>query len=320
MKMQATNLFEQYMEQYKANRLNPPPKISIPGTGFYLTKKHRLIVIGGMPGIGKTAYSLETVLSLADQGQIVIVMSYEMEPEAIIERMFCNANEVLCNDLDAYKLTDAQLETGLDRVRRLFDRIFIMAPQTCEDVHKQIKEVLGHPDTADTQVNPPVTIVWDYLQRMPVNRSIDDTKARIEANIRLIHEVNATYDAKSIVLTSLNRGGYHMTGMEAFKECGDIEYETDMAIIMRVAVKSENGWQAVGKDDLNTARKQKVMPVLLSMVKNRHGAEIEACMLFDKPHQKMLEMTREHEENLPVIERPTRATKKVVDIKKRGNL
>ncbi len=301
--MKASDLAKAINAKYKKDRLNPPAKINMPGIGFHLKKDHRLVILGGMPGTGKSAYmSAEAALELAGQGILVFIMTYEMHQNKVVERLLCNGGLVKCDDLDDFKLTDAEIDEAFNKVETRLDRIFITSPKSVNDVHTYIQGVLSDPDTSDSQEKPQIIIVWDYLQRIPLRSDIDDTRLRIAANLQEILAINEIYNAQSVVLTSLNRNGYHLTSMEAFKEAGDIESDMDMGIIMRLAEMDDNGvWKPVDKEKLNEARKAPEVPVLFSMVKNRHGAEIEFTMKFDKTRQKMYEV-----ETLTCDEKPVK--------------
>jgi len=290
--MRASDILKNIINQYKTERHNPPPKIDMPGAGFYLKKDHRLVILGGMPGTGKSAYmSAEAALKLAEQNVLVFVMTYEMHQNKVVERLLCNGSGTKCDDYDDYKLSDEEADSASDRVFDRLKRIFITSPRNVEEVRTYINEKLYDPDTADAQAKPQIIIVWDYLQRIPLRSDIDDSRLRVAANLQAILEINREYDAQSVVLTSLNRNGYYLTSMEAFKEAGDIESDCDMAIIMRIADMDDLGhYKPVEREKLNEARKQLEVPVLFSMVKNRHGQEIEFTMRFDKSRQKMHEI------------------------------
>ncbi|MDD2539513.1 MAG: DnaB-like helicase C-terminal domain-containing protein [Desulfuromonadaceae bacterium] len=288
--MKASELAKKRQQSYKEEKLAPPPKIFLPGEAegtpiFLKQRKHRLTIIGGMPGAGKTAYTtIQTALSLSEQGFIVLICTYEMHEDAIIDRLWSNGHEIPCNDIDDYKLTDIELDE-LAADSRL-NCIFITTPRTVSDVHKYINEnIYADPDLYDTK-KPEVVIIWDYLQRIPFHSELSAAKDRVSANLQDILSINNTLDVHSIVLASLNREGYHLTSMEAFKEAGDIESDTDMAVIMRLGYQKEGNWVPVPKELLNQARKNKQVNIIFSMVKNRHGAEVEYVMGFDKTVQK----------------------------------
>lgn len=293
--MRASTILQHLHAKYKSDRINPPLKIKMPGNGFFLKKDHRLVILGGMPGTGKSAYmSAEAALALSGQGVLVFVMTYEMHEHKVVERLLCNGSCTKCDDYDDYNISDAELDEAVSNVTDRLQNIFISSPRNIDEVRKYITESLRNPDTADSQVTPQIIIVWDYLQRIPLRSDIDDSRLRVAANLQAILDINREFDAQSVVLTSLNRNGYHLTSMEAFKEAGDIESDCDMAIIMRIAEMDEQcNFKPVDRDKLNEARKQLEVPVLFSMVKNRHGAEIEFTMRFDKTRQKMYELSED---------------------------
>jgi replicative DNA helicase len=307
--MKASLILKDLQARYKEEQLNPPPKMKMPGVGFYLKPDHRLIILGGMPGTGKSAYMCsEAALALAEQNVLVFIMTYEMHQDKVVERLLCNGGNLLCDDLDDYKLLNDEIAEAVEQVENRLDRIFITSPQSVDAVHTYINEVLASPDTIDTQEKPKIIIIWDYLQRIPLRGDIEEGRTRVAANLKAILDINAEYDAQSIILSSLNRKNYDTTSMEAFKEAGDIESDCDMAIIMRIGEQDEHdNWVPVDKDRLNDARKPPVVPILFSMVKNRHGAEIEFVMRFDKTRQKMHEMVNDED---GIFRRPKREDKK----------
>lgn len=287
--MTATEIIKKRKVVFTEEKKSPPPKIILPGEseGAPITlkqKKHRLTIVGGMPGTGKTAYAaIQTALSLSEQGFVVLICTYEMHEDAIADRLCSNGHEILCKDFDDYNLTEDTFDKFIKDER--FNRIFITTPRSVSEVHEYInKNIYANPDLHDTK-KPEVVIIWDYLQRIPFHSELT-AKERISANLQDILQINNTLDVHSIVLASLNREGYHLTSMEAFKEAGDIEFDADMAIIMRLGYEKEGNWVPVPKELLNQARKNKQVNIIFSMVKNRHGAEVEYVMGFDKTIQK----------------------------------
>lgn len=307
--MRASAILNNIQAKYKADRINPPLKINMPGNEFSLKKDHRLIILGGMPGTGKSAYmSAEAALTLAGQGVIVFIMTYEMHEHKVVERLLCNGSSTKCDDYDDYVLTDDELDVAVNQVSDKLNNIYISSPKNIDDVRRYLKDALENSGTADSQNTQQIIIIWDYLQRIPLRSDIEDSRLRVASNLQAILDINREFDAQSIVLTSLNRSGYHMTSMEAFKEAGDIESDCDLAIIMRIAERDEQGnFKPVDKDKLNEVRKEIEVPVLFSMVKNRHGAEIEFTMKFDKARQKMHEIS----ENDMAVKLPKRSNTSV---------
>ncbi|MEI6214164.1 MAG: DnaB-like helicase C-terminal domain-containing protein [Desulfuromonadales bacterium] len=234
--MRASDILKTITNQYKADRLNPPAKLNMPGNGFTLKKDHRLVILGGMPGTGKSAYmSAEAALKLAGQNVLVFVMTYEMHENKVVERLLCNGSCTKCDDYDDYKLSDMEVDSAFDQVAERLERIFIASPRSVEEVRTYINSKINDPDTSDSQDKPQIVIVWDYLQRIPLRSDIDDSRLRIAANLQAIIDLNHEFDAQSVILSSLNRKNYDSTSMEAFKEAGDIESDCDLAIIMRIA-------------------------------------------------------------------------------------
>lgn len=299
--MKASELAKLRLETYKQDKLSPPPKILLPGIcegqKIALTqKKHRLSIIGGMPGAGKTAYILQTALSLSEQGFVVLICTYEMHENAIIDRLWSNGYEIPCDNFSNYSLPEEVVEGLIDDER--LNRIFVATPRSAAEVQKYITDnIYSDPDLAEMR-KPEVIIIYDYLQRIPFHPELSTPKEKVSASLQDILNINNTLDVHSIVLASLNREGYHLTGMEAFKEAGDIEFDADMAIIMRIGKQNRYGyWQPVGKDELATARKSKQVNIIFNMVKNRHGGELEYVMGFDKSVQKFHNETFEIENN-----------------------
>lgn len=103
------DLFSEWFARYCEEKANPEAPLRLPG-GIEFYRDDALIVVGGMPGVGKSAYiSSNSAVSLAQQGAHVLICSYEMRHSSSMERLLsCHSGKdnhgVLLNDIRARRV------------------------------------------------------------------------------------------------------------------------------------------------------------------------------------------------------------------------
>ncbi|HMN03425.1 DnaB-like helicase C-terminal domain-containing protein [Geobacter anodireducens] len=284
------DILPEYMKKYEDEQLNPPPRIELPGAPISLSPDHRLVVIGAMPGAGKTAYVAgECSLSLARQGYVVVILSYEMSATKILQRILANIGRRDETMIDERTLSMTHITAAAHDLWPLAERIIIETPRTIQELHRHIDvQIISKPVHA-TGEKPRVVLAWDYLQRVPFHSDVTDPRVRAAKTLETIQCTNFKYDAKSLVISSLKRDSYYDADLSAFKEAGDIESDADMAIQLHLADHDEaDRWHIVPRERINEERKKLRVFVKFEVVKNRHGQQADWVMEFIKPEQRFV--------------------------------
>jgi len=216
---------------------NPTPKLStgIENLDMVLSggiDDGTVSLIGGFPGAGKSALTLQIVHHMAMQGRKVIMYNREMREKSIFDRIISRTNNIPLSWL-----------RGGQEVQETLRRIKASRPEGLENILfgdnnnitiDNIREIVEENST-----DAPAVLLLDYLQVFPTLRGKDitDPRVRLNFNLTLLREIVMDTNCIILAISSLNREG-SKTGeitMHSFKESGDVEYTADYLIGLGLA-------------------------------------------------------------------------------------
>lgn len=263
-----------------------------------------LIILGGMPGIGKSTLALQIAVNVAEENP-VLYFSLEMPGDrlmakAITRKIYEIKKRSLCftaDDLLQWSLTENQQEKVETMMQDQFlDNLYVCTkPLTASEILERSRAF-----TAQEKTTPLVVI--DYLQLLPrhrITQSDNDDKSDrndnsdksdkqiVDSNIyelmNLAHGVAHGEDGSPgipgvpvILLSSLNRTAYS-TGrsygssagssiqISSFKETGGIEYTADLLLGLQLRAVGMKGFDSLSELSKNPRN------VELVVLKNRYG-------------------------------------------------
>lgn len=219
----------------------------------------KTIVIGGAPGVGKSALVMQLAFNAVELNPDVrlLVANIEAPMEDIYAREIARRSHSgnLHITLDTI-LDKSYFEDGIPKEGYIEEIERIQNGMTQLEFDNRIKFVnleyvtsLSNVMTvaADFKAN---IIVLDYLQRFSLTES--DSKAETQTRIRevltqtRIHAVNGGYCF--LIPTALNRGdGYQNTSIASFRDTSEVEYSADSVYIL-------GNWAPSCKDDKGTLK------------------------------------------------------------------
>jgi len=226
-----------------------------------------LVLLGGLPGIGKTAFALQSALHATGRGHPVLYVSVEQSDEELLGRLFCRE---LGLPIAAYWNREPAYAAGARQVadRLHLARLYLRSDPTIvgEDHDGTMGRVRRWAlDVAEVTGAVPLVVV-DYLQRMrpaEADRRLDE-RLRISTSGCALRQLARDLDAPVLVLSSVGRDNYEgPPSLRWFKGSGDLEYDADACIILRPTPAAPAGAQ----DHLE-----------LHLVKSRYG-----CQTLDRP-------------------------------------
>lgn len=226
-----------------------------------------LVLLGGLPGIGKSAFCFQAALHAAGRDHPVLYVSVEQSEEEFLGRLFCR--ELGKPVADFWNRAPAYLDGARSIVDRLpLDRLYLRADPlirgedhdgTVGRVRRWTEEIL------DVTGAKPLVVV-DYLQRMrpaEPDRRLDE-RLRISSSGGALRQLARDLEVPVVVVSSIGRNSYEgLPSLNWFKGSGDLEYDADACVILTPATEIA---RAV------------TLPVDLHIVKNRYGA-----LTFEKP-------------------------------------
>lgn len=265
-----------YLDEIKSWSKYPSKKTNFPCLDECLNGGIRpwLYVIGAIPSLGKTTFTLQLADNIAKQGNKVIIFSLEQSKFELVSKAISritwenspgnarthtfimgnsNIDSITLNAMEQYSNKIAPNEI-------IEESIFNLNVDTIRDY---IKDYI-----AETNERP--TIIIDYLQALaPSNTKLTD-KQQIDHNIITLKQISTKYKVPIIVISSFNRQNYSQTASyEAYKESGGIEYTADVLITMQLKLLSDK--ENPTREEIREAKKAIPRQVQLVCLKNRSG-------------------------------------------------
>ena len=272
-------------------------------------------ILAAINSNGKTAFTIQLGIQLAEQGENVITVGFEMTRLAITSRILAkrtreiNPNSEIssfdirkgsCDDDPAYQeALSWYLKSNLN-----FKMWKTTEDDTIPNLIKRIKKHIGkHPND-----KRPVVII-DYLQIIPHQ---SDVKTMLDKDLpklkRLQDETNSTF----IIVSSTNRASYrHDMSVEAFKESGIIEFSADVIWGLQYTALDElndNESKGATNKQLEDEKARSPRIMTLKCLKQRNGVDYRAYFKYYSKYDLFEESTKE--ENEKAVEYSTRPKSK----------
>lgn len=290
-----------WCDQLKQRFENPVPKLS---TGIWIMDdklgggltQGQICVLGGLPGCGKTSFTLQLAHHMAVLGRKVLLYNYEMRPEDLHERIVARANHVVLSHIqEGGVLTQEELDKAGLQPEGLENILYCDADSSLT-VGKIYDHMIAINNGSHILEVPPV-LVFDYLQKLPPlkEEKAKDFRLQIEQNLNTLREITKQTGCIMIVISSLNReaGKLGEIDMSSFKESGNVEYDADVLLGMGSAKLVEgkddckSDWQMVGIKELHETRESQGIDqkVKFNVLKARKQFEGSFVLNFNRMYQ-----------------------------------
>lgn len=225
-------------------------------------------LIGGAPGAGKTAFTMQAVVDALRLTPTlrVLVCNVEMTPKVLLDRQLARLSGVDVTTIRYRRFTEEhgdRLDQAIATLETIADRLaFVKPPFNLENV-AAVADAF-HPDM----------LVLDYIQRIPLPGDHGDKRGAIDAAMSLLRRF-ADAGSAVVVVAAVSRGkdsrgrstyaGDALT-LASFRESSELEFGADDAFIL---VPDEK--------DTDT--------VVLRHLKARHSEARDVRLRFDRLHQ-----------------------------------
>jgi replicative DNA helicase len=208
-------------------------------TGFYDLDKitaglhsEELTIIAARPGVGKTAYAIQLMLSMAKKECKCLFVSREMSQLQIAKRIISNIALV-----DGQKLRFCKSLTDADWVKLLgalpeIDRL----PIELNDKLATIQEIRAYCRELKNKDNIDLLIV-DYLQLCRSLKKTESRRQEIEDISRQLKEISLEFSIPVIALSQLSRESEKAARepvLSDLRESGSLEQDADNVIFLHV--------------------------------------------------------------------------------------
>jgi len=224
-----------------------------------------IALIGGAPGAGKTALTMQMVFEMLrlNTSLRVVVCNVELTPATLLDRELSRQSEVNARAIRQrlYGPKEAiAISEGMGRIDSVMDRIaFMQGPFNTVAIANTVNEF-----GADL-------VVVDYIQRIADGTTFNDKRSGIDACMAELRRFANDGDLGLIILSAVNRvSGYSSKdfGLHSFRDSSELEFGADTA------------WGLIGSDDPEDAT--------LKCLKNRFGEIVDIELKFEKHFQRFV--------------------------------
>ncbi|QVL34221.1 AAA family ATPase [Telmatocola sphagniphila] len=263
----AGDLFEDWRDEIESGK---PPTLYRCGTGDFEKIElgpGRVMLIGGAPGAGKTAFVMQCVVDALriDPTLRACVLNVEMAPGVLLDRQLARLSGV-----DATLIRQRKLETiHADRIDQAFSTLesigerlaFVRPPYSLENLANAADEFESG------------LLVLDYIQRIEAPGDHADNRGSVNASMNFLRQFADNGQAVIVVSAvgrtkdSKGRSSYSGEGLNlaSFRESSELEFGCDDAYIL-VPIDEDT--------------------VKLGHHKSRHGEQRDISLSFAKSIQR----------------------------------
>ncbi len=185
-----------------------------------------MTVIGARTSMGKTAFTMQVMMDLVSIGAPVIYLGFEMKPEEMMERMFCNRYrvnnlELMRGGVGNYEKEYEDFSTWSKGIKLVFT----------DDFAKDWKELDAFLKDLPTR---PKVVVIDFIQAIPHESEHD--KRFIDDYIRNFRIMAMRNDFAGVIVSQINRTNPDAKNKEPqlhqLKGSGFLEEHADMVLLL----------------------------------------------------------------------------------------
>lgn len=284
-------------------------------------QKGELTILAARPSVGKTALSLNMAFLASRKANVpVAFFSLEMNADTIAQRLAAARSTVPLDAIITGKLTDKQKAHLSSGLKELADtKLYIDATANAslmDIVAKSRKLYAEHPDLG--------LIVIDYLGKITNTQKFESRQVEVQYTVGAIKNLARELQVPVLLVTQLSRKVDDRPNkrpiMSDLRESGMIEQEADVIMfIYRESYYENQGvtnekkkYRNMDEDEkrslaqeVNDREKEKqmnlaegVVPVEVSIAKNRNGQTGIAPLLFYMKYGRFDNPSREYEEQM----------------------
>jgi len=224
-------------------------------------------LIGGAPGAGKTALTMQLVVDALRRNPTVraMVANVEMPSDVLLDRQLARLSGIDATTIRRRQFDEQhadRLAEGLAKLEDLADRLAFVRPPF------DLANVAASADDFGARL-----LVLDYVQRIGTPGQHGDKRGSVDAMMNFLRQF-ADAGIGLIVVAAVSRGKdskgrttYDALNLASFRESSELEFGADDAYILMPEPKS---------DDV----------MVLRHLKSRHGETRDIRLAFNRPHQR----------------------------------
>jgi replicative DNA helicase len=196
--------------------------------GFY---RGNLVLVGGRPGMGKTALATAMALHVAlEERQPTVMFSHEMSNNEIGTRQLSQLTGISSKAITDGAVTNGELDRLVEATSRLQD-----APLYLEDAKQPgILNLRAHARIAEAKYGKLGLVVVDYIQLLTSGRYADNRVLDVGEISRQLKLLAGELDTCVVALSQLNRALEHraekVPTLADLRESGSLEQDADIVL------------------------------------------------------------------------------------------
>ena len=221
--------------------------------------KGELIVLGGRPAMGKTAFLISLMANLAKLNRATAYFTIENSAQQILLRLISQLTELPYHNIVSKELTPEQIENIVLKTKQIEDANLMI-----EDNCFSIDDIITQVDYLVKEKNVEVVLV-DYLQMIKVkSRRENNREADVAKVCRELKALARKYNIVVVVNSQLSRavetrGGDRRPQLSDLRESGAIEQDADKVLFIHRPeyyniTEDENGMSTEGLAEIIIAK------------------------------------------------------------------
>lgn len=226
-------------------------------------KRGGVLVVGARPGIGKTSFCVQIASLIAMNNKTVLYFSTELTAQEIAEKQLSEVGGIDAFALASKVLTPEQQAQAVAIATSISSYPFHTVKAFKPDI-KTVREAIE-------QINPDA-IIFDHIQHIA---SGDKQYSDIDGFVKSLKALALEKNLAVVICSQLSRR-HEIEGrlpeLVDLKECGTLEEEASVVILMHDAQKKGN------------------RPILFRVAKNRHGKCGDTTLLFECNYTRFVDM------------------------------
>lgn len=254
-------------------------------------KTKELVILGGRPSSGKTAFSLSLALKLAKRGVGVCFHSLEMSPESICIRLLSQLTSLSYDFIEKGELNSkdkARILSAMDEIRGL--------PFSCTADSRKIFDLRMSIYKTKLELPELKVVFVDYLQLLQSDMPMQKIYEEIGRVSMELKNIALELDISIIALSQLNRASENRDN-----SCPQLSDLKESSVIEQVADKIVFLYKKEKRDKKRYNNPQPLTDnegIFAFVAKNRNGAIGETALSFNK--ESMLFFCKKDSKNMPI--------------------
>ncbi|NLK66906.1 MAG: replicative DNA helicase [Campylobacteraceae bacterium] len=227
------------MEEIKKQKANADKDLVGLDTGFrYLNeytkgfKEGELIIIAARPGMGKTAFALNTIQKTLDMGKGVVFFSLEMPASQLMMRILSAKTSISLSNMIVGKMDDDEFSRFGDACDEMSEKKLFVYDHSYVNIH-QIRTQLRKLKSKHEEIS---LCVIDYIGLMMSSSNFSERHLQIAEISRGLKLLARELKLPVIALSQLNRGLESRSNkrpmLSDLRESGAIEQDADVILFV----------------------------------------------------------------------------------------